>query len=81
MLIRERIWDIPGREPARDYCEYRLFFPQELVYLLERKGYSVLGMYDNMALEETDLSGRRLYVAAKYMDKQSAPADADGPVR
>ena len=49
-----------------DYCEYRLLFPAELERLLNENGFHVLGMFDNKDLNETDLSGRRLYVAAQY---------------
>ena len=64
LLIRRRVWEIPGRSPIEDYCEYRLLFPAELDGLLLEHGFRVAGMYDNMDLRETDLSGRRLYIAA-----------------
>jgi len=64
LLVRRRTWSIPGRPPIEDFCEYRLFFPAELEHLLNTKGFRVLGMFDNMDLRETDLSGPRLYVAA-----------------
>ena len=64
LLVRRRTWSIPGRPPIEDFCEYRLFFPAELDYLLNTKGFRVLGMFDNKNLRETDLSGPRLYVAA-----------------
>lgn len=66
LLIRERTWDIPGKGAIKDYCKYRLFFPMELEYLLNEKGFKVLGMFDNKELKKTDLSGQRLYVAALY---------------
>jgi hypothetical protein len=49
---------------VEDFCKYRLFFPAELEYLLGEKGFEVVGMFDNKELTETDLSGKRLYVAA-----------------
>jgi len=66
LLIRERTWHIPGRDPVDDYCEYRLFFPAELEALLAAHRFRVLGEFDNMQLRDSDLSGARLYVAALY---------------
>jgi SAM-dependent methyltransferase len=65
-LIRERIWDIPDMVPIKDYCEYRLFFPAELEHLLAEKGFKVVSLFDNKELEETDLAGEWLYVAALF---------------
>jgi len=64
LLIRRRVWEIPDCPPIEDFCEYRLLFPAELDGLLLEHGFRVAGMYDNMELRETDLSGRRLYIAA-----------------
>ncbi len=64
LLIRHRVWEIPGRSPVEDFCEYRLLFPAELESSLLEHGFRVAGMYDNMELRETDLSSRRLYIAA-----------------
>ena len=66
LLVRTRTWHIPGRAPIEDYCEYRLFFPAELEGLLESKGFRTLGMFDNKDLQESSLSGPRLYVAARF---------------
>jgi len=65
-LIRHRTWSIADGSSVEDYCEYRLFFPAELEHLLAGKGFVTLGMFDNMELRDTDLSGERLYVAARY---------------
>ena len=65
-LIRHRMWSIDDGSSAEDYCEYRLFFPAELEHLLAGKGFTTVGMFDNMELLDNDLSGERLYVAAKY---------------
>ena len=65
LMVRNRDWKIDGQEPAHDYCRYRLFFPQELEHLLAENGFEVLGMFDNMELNETDLSGPRLYLASQ----------------
>jgi SAM-dependent methyltransferase len=64
LLVRRRTWDVDGAGEVEDYCEYRLFFPAELEHLLDERGYRVVGMFDNMQLRETDLSGPRLYVAS-----------------
>jgi SAM-dependent methyltransferase len=64
LLIRKRTWNIPGQPPVEDFCKYRMFFPGELEHLLGEKGFKVAGMFDNKELRETDLSGKRLYVAA-----------------
>jgi len=48
------------------YCEYRPFFPAELEHLLGEKGFQVVGMFDNKEMEESDLSGEWLYVAARF---------------
>lgn len=64
LLIRNRTWSIPGKPPIIDYCEYRMFFPAELDHLLSQKGFHVLGMFDNKELKESDLSRKRLYIAA-----------------
>jgi len=65
---RVRTWHIDGREePVIDDAEYRLFFPLELEDYLCRHQYSVLGMWDNEELKETDLTDRRPYVAARAL--------------
>jgi ubiquinone/menaquinone biosynthesis C-methylase UbiE len=66
ILVRKRVWEIPGQGVAEDYCKYRLFFPAELEHLLAEKGFKVVGMFDNRNLEESDLSARLLYVAAVF---------------
>lgn len=65
-LVRQRTWTIDGGRVVEDDCEYRLSFPGELEQLLEGAGFTVVGMFDNMDLRDTDLSGERLYVAALY---------------
>jgi SAM-dependent methyltransferase len=63
---RVRTWKIDGQdEPVVDDAEFRLFFPQELENYLVQDGFSVLGIWDNNELKPSDLSGRRLYVAAR----------------
>jgi hypothetical protein len=48
-----------------DDAEYRLFFPLELEDYLGRAGFSILGMWDNRELKDSDLTDRRLYIAAR----------------
>lgn len=55
LLVRKRIWKLVGQEPIEDYCKYRLFFPAELEHLLAQKGFEVVGMFDNRALEDSEL--------------------------
>lgn len=66
LLERKRLWKFPGQEPIEDYCKYRLFFPAEIEHLLAAKGFEVVGMFDNRALQESELSGSALYVAAIF---------------
>jgi SAM-dependent methyltransferase len=64
ILSRRRTWNCVGGDPIEDFCEYRLFFPAELEELLSRSGFNVEGMFDNVELEKSSLSGTRLYVGA-----------------
>ncbi|MHB1457271.1 MAG: class I SAM-dependent DNA methyltransferase [Armatimonadota bacterium] len=63
---RVRTWKIEGySEPVIDDAEFRLLFPLEIEGFLHQNGFSIIGMWDNTALQESDLSDRRLYVAAR----------------
>jgi hypothetical protein len=63
---RVRTWKIDGqREPVIDDAEFRLFFPLELSDYLAQHGFAMLGIWDNKELRESDLSDRRIYVAAR----------------
>jgi len=64
LLVRRRTWHIPGQAPVEDFCQYRLFFPVELEHLLSEKEFRTAGIFDNMELKDTNLSGPRLYFAA-----------------
>lgn len=66
LLIRKRIWDIPGEPSIEDFCRFRMFFPSELEYLLGRKRFRVVDMFDNKELRHTELTGGTLYVAAIF---------------
>ncbi|MHB0914047.1 MAG: class I SAM-dependent methyltransferase [Armatimonadota bacterium] len=64
---RVRTWRIDGqREPVVDDAEFRLFFPLESEDYLRQHSFDVLGMWDTANLaEETDFSGRRVYIASR----------------
>jgi SAM-dependent methyltransferase len=64
MLVRHRTWNIPGELPVEDCCRHRSFFPNEVRQLLTERGFRVVGMFDNMELRDTDLSGLKLYVGS-----------------
>jgi len=66
LLIRKRVWRIEGQPPVEDFCRYRLLFPAELEDRCQKHRFSVVGMFDNMELKKTDLSGPRLYVASVF---------------
>jgi SAM-dependent methyltransferase len=63
-LVRTRVWSLPDREEIVDHCQYRLIFPAELEHLASDFGFRMVGVYDNKELEDSDLSGPRLYAAA-----------------
>jgi SAM-dependent methyltransferase len=69
LLVRHRTWMIEGQGEVEDFCEYRMFFPAELEWLLGDHGFRVAGMFDNMQLKETDLTGPRLYVPAVFQSR------------
>ena len=50
-LLRTRTSFIPGQPPVEDYCEYRLFFPEELHHRLRAQGFEIVGTFDNMELQ------------------------------
>jgi len=54
ILIRNRTWQMLNGESEQDYCEYQMFFPQEIEHLLNTKLFKVLGIYDNKTLRDTD---------------------------
>ena len=66
LWIWKRTWYIQGEDPVEDYLEFRMLFPVELGHYLSQCGYTVLGMFDNLDLEESDFTGERLYIAASY---------------
>ena len=63
-LVRKRTWNIAGQPPLEDSCRYRSFFPNELKCLLTARGFQVVGMFDNVELRDTDLTGLKLYVGS-----------------
>lgn len=63
---RVRTWKIEGYgEPVVDDAEFRLLFPLEIENFLQQNRFEVIHMWDNTGLQESDLSDRRLYIAAR----------------
>lgn len=54
-----------GQLAQSDVTQFRLFFPQELRYLLETNGLRVLGFYGDFDMERTSLDGTRLIAVAQ----------------
>jgi SAM-dependent methyltransferase len=54
-----------GRLLQSDVTEYRLFFPQELRYLLETSAFQFLRFYGDFDIERTSLDGTRLIAVAQ----------------
>ncbi len=68
-LRRVRTWHIRGEaHPVVDDAEYRLFFPLELECYLSCAGFSVFGMWDNRELNDSELTDRRLFIAARALE-------------
>jgi SAM-dependent methyltransferase len=76
VLCRQRTWQMPDGSVAQDFCRYRLFFPQEIAHRLGGKGFTVLGMYDNRELQDTDFTGPTIYTVARYGAEPAGPGDA-----
>ncbi|MBT2385307.1 trans-aconitate 2-methyltransferase [Streptomyces sp. ISL-11] len=74
LLVRTRDWHIDGRPPLRDHVRFRLLFPKELEAYLTGHGFDVLGMYDNTAAAESELTGEALYVLARFGGAAAAAA-------
>lgn len=70
LWIWKRTWYVQGQEPVEDYLEFRMLFPMEIEHYLSWSGFSVIGMFDNSELQESDYTGNRLYVVAKYSGKK-----------
>ncbi len=66
IMIWKRFWHLSGYPVTEDYCEWRMLFPQEIGQFLQQSGFSIVGMFDNLELKQTDLTGNRLFVAAQY---------------
>lgn len=64
LLVRQRTWNIPGQPPMVDCCRYRSFFHDEIKHLLRKRGFQVVGIFDNTELRNSDLSGLKLYVGS-----------------
>lgn len=66
LLVRERVWDIPGLGRQEDFCKFRLFFPAELKYFLAVHGFEIVGIFDNPELRPGELLDRSLFVASIF---------------
>jgi hypothetical protein len=55
-----------GKSRSKITADTACFFPAELEHLIATKGFFVHGIWDNKELNETDLLGVTLYVAASY---------------
>lgn len=62
--VRQRMWNIPGQSSVEDCCRYKAFFPNEIKQLLTKKGFKVVGIFDNIELKESDLYDLKLYVSS-----------------
>ncbi|CCK79044.1 class I SAM-dependent methyltransferase [Desulfobacula toluolica] len=77
LWIWKRTWYIQDHDPVEDYLEFRMLFPLEIEHYLSQSGFSVIGMFDNLDLEESDFKGERLYIAATYTGKNQSQVLAD----
>jgi len=66
LLTRRRHWTFADGTEEDDYVELRQFFPAELRALLTNAGFSVTGIYDNLALRPSDLTGPELVTVATF---------------
>jgi SAM-dependent methyltransferase len=85
LLRRRRVWTWPGApEPLAQTSAWRLLFPQELRYLLDRAGFDVLALFDAPGPRtnppwhpatalSSDLSGDRLHLIARRRDNAVRP--------
>ncbi len=65
LMQRQRTWRAGGQVISEDQCTYRMYFPREIKYRLERFGLTVIGIYGDTALETADLNGSGCYLVAK----------------
>ncbi|GAB2208974.1 hypothetical protein ROS1_57920 [Roseibium sp. ROS1] len=67
---RERVWSINEQSVHVDKCSYRLFFPEEVAYVLETAGFEVLDMADNENMELSDFNGEEMTMVARFVGVQ-----------
>lgn len=65
IVRRTRSWTTPTGA-FEDFCPFRLFFPAEIEYLLERFGFRVLAVYDDFSLQPGREAGESLVIVAKH---------------
>jgi 2-polyprenyl-3-methyl-5-hydroxy-6-metoxy-1,4-benzoquinol methylase len=64
-MTEQVTWHIAGRRFRRDPAEgLRLFFPQELAFLVQQAGFGNVTLLDNYGKATTAFSGRRLVIIA-----------------
>ncbi|MFE3105200.1 class I SAM-dependent methyltransferase [Nocardia tengchongensis] len=84
LLLRRREWSWAGGDSAAQHTAWRLLFPRELRYLLHSSGLEVLTMFDEPGpltepawpgdgTRSTALTGDRLHVVARRVDRAAAP--------
>lgn len=64
VVERTRIWTLEGEEEFSDSMSFRIIFPAELTYFLERHGFEVLDIYE--APGSTAYATSSLYVIARF---------------
>lgn len=80
ILTRRRTWSLPGGATKEDVTRFRLFFPMELEHYLASHGFTVIEMFDNTDLNQTELDGSMLYVTALYRGGNTREHDAETDV-
>ncbi|MBY5856079.1 class I SAM-dependent methyltransferase [Rhizobium ruizarguesonis] len=70
-IIRRRSWFIDGHNYDDDYCSYRLIFPLEIEYFLANGGFHIVKKTDTLTLDDSDLSGWRMYIIARFCGTSS----------
>jgi SAM-dependent methyltransferase len=75
LLLDEMRWFDGNELVHTDSCEFRLFFPQELAYLMASSGFDVLDLMGGMDGKDVELHGPRLVVVARVVGKAVARVD------
>lgn len=76
IVIRNRTWEIyeEGRgKKETDICPFRLLFPLEINFMLEKYGFKVLQVRDDFSLEPGRANGESLMIIARYETNALCP--------